>query len=141
MKIDSIAKSVYGFFGTVFIIAGATVMLFHTGLLPGPVQSLISDLAQGNPYSLHLMQEFASILVFAGLVSIWFVRHYEQSRLYHWAMTTFWALFAVAHWVDGSGVPRQLSRPLVDTIPFILFLLIGLLRWHSEGRFAPEASK
>ena len=141
MKIDAIAKFVYGFFGTVFLIGGATVMLFHTGLLPGPVQNLIIDVAHGDPNAVHLMQEFASILVFAGLVSIWFVRHYEHSNLYHWAMTAFWALFAIAHWVDGREGPRAVTGPLIDTIPFLLFLLIGLLRWQSERRFATDASK
>jgi hypothetical protein len=132
---------VYGFFGTVFLIVGATVMLFHTGLLPGPVQNLILGFAHSDPNALHLIQEFASILVFAGLVSIWFVRHYEHSQLYHWAMTTFWALFALAHWFDGREGLRSVSGPMIDTIPFFLFLLIGLLRWNSERQLSSEASK
>jgi hypothetical protein len=141
MKIKALAKSVYGLFGTAFLIVGATVMLFHTGLLPGSVQNLIMGIAHSDPNTLHIMQEFASILVFAGLVSIWFVRHYEDSKLYHWAMTAFWALFAVAHWVDGREGPRSVSGPMIDTIPFLLFLLIGLLRWNSERQFSSEASK
>jgi hypothetical protein len=34
MRIEAIAKSVYGFFGAVFLIVGATVLLLHTGMFP-----------------------------------------------------------------------------------------------------------
>jgi len=30
-----------------------------------------------------------------GLVTLWFVLHYDQSRMFHWAMTLFWGLFAL----------------------------------------------
>ena len=99
------------------------------------------DFAHGDPNALHLIQEFGSILVFAGLISIWFVRHYKQSKVYHWAMTTFWALFALAHWFDGREGPRSIGGLLINTIPFMMFLLIGLFRWSSERQFAGEASK
>jgi hypothetical protein len=120
MKIEPIAKSVYGFFGTVFLIVGATVMLFHTGLLPGSIENAVMGFANRDPYALHLIQEFGSLLVFAGLISIWFVRHYQHSKVYHWAMTTFWALFALAHWFDGREGPRSIGGLLINTIPFMM---------------------
>ena len=43
--IEAIAKSVYGFFGTVFLIVDATVMLYHIGLSPEPVENLITVVA------------------------------------------------------------------------------------------------
>ena len=141
MKIELIAKSAYGFFGTVFLIAGATVMLFHTGLLPASIENILMDFANRDPNALHLIQEFGSLLVFAGLISIWFVRHYQKSKVYHWAMTTFWALFALAHWFDGGDSPRSIGGLLINTIPFMMFLLIGLFRLSSERQFAGEASK
>ena len=141
MKIELIAKSVYGLFGVLFLLAGAVVMLLHTGLLPGPVQSTVLRFARDDPYAMHLIQEFASILVFAGLISLWFVKHYRLSKAYHWAMTTFWVLFALAHWFDGSGSPRSVTGAVINTIPFILFLLIGFVRWNSERHNASEASQ
>ena len=141
MKIELIAKSVYGFFGVIFLLVGSVVMLFHSGLLPGAIQSVILGFARDDPYALHLIQEFASILVFAGLISLWFIKHYRLSKSYHWAMTTFWALFAIAHWFDGRGRPLSDPGVLIDTIPFVLFLLIGFARWNSERHIASAASQ
>lgn len=134
MNTKAIAKVVYGFFGAVFLIVGATVLLLHTGLLPEAVKNIVMDFAHGDLNAVHLIQELGSILVFAGLITFWFIRHYEHSKAFHWAMTTFWALFALAHWFDGREGPRSVRGPLINTIPFIVFLLIGLLRGNSEAR-------
>jgi len=88
MKIDAIAKFVYGLFGAVFLIVGATVLMLHTGLLPEPVKNIVMGFARGDSLAVHLIQELGSILVFAGLITFWFIRHYEHSKAYHWAMTT-----------------------------------------------------
>jgi hypothetical protein len=140
MKIEAIAKSAYGFFGALFLISGATVLLLHTGLLPAPVKNIVIGLAHGDSLAIHLIQELGSILVFAGLITVWFIRHYEHSKSYHWAMTIFWSLFALAHWFDGSEGPRSVRGPLINTIPFIVFLLIGLLRWIPRRQFARAKS-
>jgi len=141
MRIEAIAKFVYGFFGAVFLIVGATVMLLHTGLLPENIKNIVMDFAHGDSLAVHLIQEMASILVFAGLITFWFIRHYELSKAYHWAMTTFWALFALAHWFDGRDGPRSIDGPLINTIPFTLFLLIGLLRSYSDARNTDERKR
>lgn len=141
MKIEAIAKFVYGLFGTVFLIVGATVMLLHTGLLPETVKNIVTGFAHGDSLAVHLIQELGSILVFAGLITFWFIRHYEHSRAYHWAMTTFWALFAFAHWFDGREGPRSVGGPLINTIPFIVFLLIGLLRRNPDSHNADDGTR
>jgi hypothetical protein len=141
MKTEAISKSVYGFFGAVFLIVGATVLLLHTGLLPEPIRNIIMGVAHGDSLALHLIQELGSLLVFVGLISFWFIRHYEQSESYHWAMTTFWALFALAHWFDGREGPRSVRGPVINTVPFVVFLLIGLLRRNSKRHYARETSQ
>jgi hypothetical protein len=130
--ITGIAKFLYGFVGAVFVIGGAGVMLLHTGLLPGAATNILVEVAHGDPNTLHIIQEFGSLLGFAGLISFWFVRHYEQSKTYHWAMTTFWALFALAHWYGASGFAQYVRPATINTIPFVLFLAVGLLRKNSE---------
>ena len=132
MTINAIAKFLYVFSGSVFLIVGVGVMLLHTGLLPEAAVNIILGLAQDNPNSVHLIQELASMLVFAGLISLWFVRHYEQSKFFHWAMTAFWALFALAHWFTGSPI-QSVRRPIMNTVPFALFLMVGLFRGVSRG--------
>ncbi|HZM89660.1 MAG TPA: hypothetical protein VFF31_24270 [Blastocatellia bacterium] len=141
MKTKAIAKFVYGFFGAAFLIVGVTVLLLHTGLLPESVKNVVVGFAHDDELAVHLIQELASVLVFAGLITFWFIRHYEQSKAYHWAMTTFWALISFAHWFDGREGPRSVTGPLINTIPFVLFLLIGLFRWHAERRLSSVISR
>jgi hypothetical protein len=57
MNIEAIAKSMYGFFGTIFLIVDATVMLYHIVLSPEPVENLITGVAHTDPTALHLIQE------------------------------------------------------------------------------------
>jgi hypothetical protein len=118
----------YALIGAVFLVAGVSVLLFKTGLLPEPVTDHISGAARGDLNALHLLQEFASLMVFAGLITFWFTWHYDQSSLFHWAMTVFWALFALAHWFDVRGPIESAVGPAINTVPFALFVLIGLLR-------------
>jgi hypothetical protein len=130
----AVATSLYILLGVVFLVAGISVLLLGTGLLPEPVRALIEDIGAGNANSLHIMQEFGSLLIFAGLITFWFVRHYEASMTFHWAMTTFWGLFALVHWVDIRGGFQFDIGQVINTIPFVLFFVVGLLRQSSEGR-------
>ncbi len=126
--IRAITKSLYGIQAAVFLVAGISVLLLGTSLLPSPVRQLIKDIAQGNNYTLHIMQELGSLLVLTGLITLWFLRHYEQSRSFHWAMTVFWALFALVHWFNTQGQFQGNLHTLVDTVPAILFLVLGIMR-------------
>jgi hypothetical protein len=137
MRTRILAQTVYGLAGTLFLVAGVSVLLLGTGLLPAPVRDLITDLAHGEPHTLHIMQEFGSVLVFVGLITFWFLRHYEQSRPFHWAMTVFWGLFALVHWVDVRGSFHLDIGLLINTTPFALFLAIGLLRQLPERKAGP----
>src|SRR5262245_38778105 len=99
MLTRALAKAVYALFGTVYLVAGASVLSLGSGLLPASVRDVIVDVGQDQPNSLHILQEFASLLVFAGLMTFWFIWRYDDSRAFHWAMTTFLALFALVHLV------------------------------------------
>jgi hypothetical protein len=124
----TISRFVYSLFGAVFLIGGATVMLLHTGFMPEFLRQFLIAFAHGDELAIHLIQELSSLLVFTGLITFWFVRHYEQSLPFHWAMTAFWALFSFAHWFDGRQGPQSIKGPIINTIPLVIFLLIGLLR-------------
>jgi len=133
MKVKAIAKLLYGLFGALFLIAGAAVMLLGTGLLPDAIKTPIINVAHGDLNTLHITQEFGSLLVFAGLITFWFIRHYEQSKSFHWALTTFWALFALAHWFDAHGTFHSGTGQMINTIPFVLFAVVGLLRSNARS--------
>ena len=132
MNVEGITKFIYGFSGAVFMLVGAGVLLLETGLLPGGVSRALRDGAGGDAGALHIVQEFGAFLVFVGLITLWFVRHYEQSRFFHWALTAAFGLLALAHWFDVRGARESRIGPLVNSVPFILFLLLGLLRRNSE---------
>src|SRR5262249_53911786 len=110
-----------------------SALLLNTGLLPDALRDILVDVGRGDLNTLHVVQEFGSLLVFAGLITFWFLCHYEQSQAFHWALTVFWALIALVHWVDIRGPSPSVVGPLVNSVPFVLFLAIGLLRTVAEG--------
>ena len=127
MNIHTIAKFIYGLFGGAFIIVGLSVAMFKSGFLPEWAEQTIVKLGDNNLNGIHLIQELGSLLVFAGLVSFWFIKNYEQSIGFHWALTAFWALLALAHWFDVRGM-RSMTGPMINSIPFVLFTVVGILR-------------
>src|SRR5437762_260005 len=119
-----LAKSLYALLAAVFLVAGGSVLLLGTGLLPVGVRNLIVDIGGGDGHALHILQGFSSLMIFAGLITLWFLRHYEQSRPFHWAVTVFWALFAWVHWYDTHGHFNASLEPLTTTVPLIVFLVV-----------------
>jgi hypothetical protein len=128
-----LAQALYGLIAATFLAAGTSVVLLKTGLLPANVHAGIEDFGHGDGNTLHIIQELSSLLVLVGLLTFWFMRHYEQSQFFHWSMTAFWALIAFVHWVDVRGPSDEVAGPLITTIPFFLFVAIGLLRLATEG--------
>jgi ATP/ADP translocase len=135
LNIKPVARSLYGFFAVIFLIVGVSVLSLRTGLLPDFAKSIVMNAAHEDLNAVHLVQEFGSMLVFAGLISVWFIRHYERSKFFHWAMTTFWGLFALAHWFDVRGRFQSMLGPTINTVPFVLFVVVGLLRksWEESS--------
>jgi hypothetical protein len=127
-----VTQFLYVLLGTIFLLGGASVLLLGTGLLPTPVRDVILSIGEDNPNTLHLMQEYATLLVLVALLTFWFVRHYEVSRVFHWAMTFFWGVIAIVHWFDPKGQFHYGLGEAITSIPFVLFVLIGLLREKSD---------
>jgi hypothetical protein len=117
--------------GATMLLFGASVLLAGAGALPG-LQSSLVDEAKGNLDFVHVIQEFATLLVFAGLITIWFVFHYDRSMAFHWAITLFFALLAIVHWFDVRGPSDFDTGAIVIGIPFFWFAAIGGLRAATE---------
>jgi hypothetical protein len=141
MLTRTVVRSFYGLFAAIYLVSGAAVLLLGAGVLPDAVRGVILDVARSEPNTLHIMQEFGTLLVFTGLITLWFVWHYDQSRLFHWAMTAFWGLFALIHWFDIRGAPSSAVGPAINSIPFVLFLAVGLLRLRGDGSGGAAPSK
>jgi hypothetical protein len=125
-------RIIYSLLGATLLAVGAVVLLFKTGLLPPAVQAAILSEADQNLNTLHVAQELATLLVFAGLITFWFAWHYDQSRYFHWAMTALLGLLALVHWFDVRGPNTSLTEPIPITVPFLAFVAIGLWRLGAE---------
>jgi hypothetical protein len=132
-----IIQSLYVLLGAIFLLGGASVLLLGTGLLPSTVREVILAIGEDNPNTLHLMQEYATLLVLVALLAFWFVKHYDVSRAFHWAMTVFWGLIALVHWFDPRGQFHYGLGEAINSIPFVLFVVVGLLRERTERRVGP----
>jgi len=133
VTIKTITKVIYGFFAAAFLFVGLFALAAGTGLLPEPLNGLALDVGHGDANAVHIIQEFGAFLVFIGLIVLWFMRHYDQSQPFHWAMTIAWGLIALAHWFDVRGSRNSVLGPTINSIPFILFAALGLLRRKSES--------
>lgn len=133
MRTRAAAKTLYSLFGAGYLLVGLLVLLYGTGRLPEAASGAVLRAVKGDMNALHIVQEFGAVLVFVGLITFWFVRHYEQSRAFHWAMTAAWGLIALAHWFDVRGEHSAVG-PFINTVPFALLLLLGLLRMKAESR-------
>jgi hypothetical protein len=129
-----VAKLLYAVFGIAYLLAGIAVVSARSGMLPRFAMNFVHELSHGSSNTLHVAQELGSLLIFAGLITLWFIRHYEQSGFFHWSMTIFLGVFALVHWYDIRGNWDSATGPLITTIPFALFLLVGIWRANSPGR-------
>ena len=82
----------------------------------------------------HLTQEFGTLLIAVGLVFLWQARREEHSRSLHWLLTLYLVLDSSIHWVGPQGLIGSLQRGLINSIPPVLLLMLGLLWWRVPRR-------
>lgn len=75
-----------------------------------------------SPLTAHLVREQAAGGVFIGIMAIWCVFNFEQRRPVHCALLLFAALFAGIHWAEYLAARRDLSSPLINSLPFLALL-------------------
>jgi hypothetical protein len=136
VRVKAIVRLFYVLFGALLLAVGVAALSLETGLLPAGAKETALNFAKGNADTLHVMQEYGTLLFFVGVITLWFARHYEQSGLFHWAMTATLALHSFAHWLDVRG-ERALLGPVINTVPFALFLVVGLLRLAAREKQKP----
>jgi hypothetical protein len=128
MMLTKVLRIVYGLFGVLYVLIGVGSIVLPLGWLP---QSLGGDMLAREAPSLfleHLLQEFGTVVLALGLVFLWYARRTELSSAFHWMVTLYFALDALIHWVGPEGLVGSWSRGIINSIPFALMLLLGLLQ-------------
>jgi hypothetical protein len=129
-----ITRLVYGLLGILYVLIGVGSMLLPTGWLP---QRLADDFLAGeipSAFVSHLLQEFGTVVLALGLVFLWYATRKEQSRSFHWAMTLYFSLDALIHWVGPEGLIGSWRRGITNSIPAAVMLLLGLLQLRASER-------
>jgi len=134
MTLDKATRIAYGVLGILYVVLGVGSMLLPIGWLP---HSLADNVLAGetlSSFSGHLLQEFGTVVLGLGLVFLWRASRSEFSRGFHWAMTLYFALDDLIHWVGPQGPIGSWSRGITNGIPFAVMLLLGLLQLRASGR-------
>jgi len=126
--VDVITRSSYVLAAGFYLLLGVAVLLLGTGLLPAWVHDRIFEMGRNDPFTMHLIQEWGTLCVLVGILFIWFARHYNRSTKFHWAVTFYLLLDAWVHWFNAYGHFENEPRAIINGIPFVLFLILGLLR-------------
>jgi hypothetical protein len=141
MTLTRVIRLVYGLFGILYVLIGVGSMLLPAGWLP---QSLEGELLAGEELSAfveHLLQEFGTVVLALGLLFLWYAGRNEYSRSFHWTVTVYFSLNALIHWVGPEGLVGSWSRGIINSIPFALMLLLGLLELQRAQRYeVPSAA-
>jgi hypothetical protein len=126
--VSVVTRGVYVLTGILALLIGIVALLPGTGLLPMRLHDLVFELGLNDPLGVHVVQEMATLYVLLGVMLLWFARHYEHSERFHWLMT-FWTLLLLwVHWFSAYGTFNNEPQVIVDAIPFVVFLTLGLLR-------------
>src|SRR5438552_13810558 len=108
---------IYGLFGIGAILYGAAALLFPTGLE--------SNAAQSWRFA-HILREQGALAIFVGLMSFWCIFNYERRRSVHYLLMVFAFLLAVIHWHDHFAGPLPWTSPIVNTVPFVVLLIMAV---------------
>jgi hypothetical protein len=134
MTLNQVTRIVYALLGMLYVVIGAGSMLLPTGWFP---QGLVDGFLAGEtpgPFTRHLLQEFGAVVLALGGVFLWYAGRKELSRSFHWAMTFYFALDALIHWVGPDGLIGSWRRGLTNSIPLVVMLLLGVLQLMASRR-------
>jgi hypothetical protein len=131
MTLNTVTRVVYAFLGIVYVVGGAGAMVLPIGWLPQGIADRFLAGAMPSAYFDHFLQEFGTILIALGLVFLWCARRTEQSRELHWAITFYFTLDALIHWVGPDGLIGSWQRGIINSIPPAVMLVLGLLRFRT----------
>ena len=136
MTLEKTTRIVYCLLGIAYVLLGVGSILLPTGWLPRGVADRVLVGETLNAFVEHLFQEFGTVVLALGLVFLWRARRKEYSRGFHWAMTFYFSLDALIHWVGPEGPIGSWPRGIFNSIPFAVMLLLGVLQLRARENVA-----
>ena len=131
MTLLTFTKSVYVMLGVLYLLIGIGAMLLPAGWISSQWAggaAVLYDAAAPESFLNHLTQECGTLVIAVGLVFLWQARCPEPSRSLHWLLTFYLVLDSLIHWVGPQGLIGSLQRGLINSIPPLVLLALGLLR-------------
>jgi hypothetical protein len=123
MKMKKVNQIAYGLYGALAILLGVAVLLFP---------SVLTSDAERTGELIHILREEGAAGVFIGLMSIWCIFNYEKRTAVHCFLIVYAFLMAAIHWFEYLIGHRHLVSPLLNSVPFAVFVLMALL---SRGQY------
>jgi len=121
-------RLLYTLLGIVYLAMGIGAILMPTGWLPPWFVGEFLSSEMQSPFVEHMLQEFGTVVVALGLVFFWLARQRQWSATFHWAMTFYFLLDTLIHWIGPDGIIGSWSRGTINTLPFVFMLLCGALQ-------------
>jgi hypothetical protein len=132
-----VTKGVYALLGTLYVLVGIGAMVLPLGWVSaewlGPEVAASYAASVPDSYLNHQTQEFGTLAIAVGFVMLWQARQMEPSRSLHWLLTIYLMLDASIHWVGPQGVIGSLQRGVINSMPPLLFVILGVLH-ERRGR-------
>ena len=116
-----VARAIYGLLGAVAIVLSILVLC-------KPALALHPE--DYSPLTAHLIREQGAEGLFIGLMAFWCLLNFDKRRPVHFALILFTALFAGIHWAEYFHARRQLSSPLLNSIPLLLLIAATPFRFQ-----------
>src|SRR5262245_60312421 len=132
MTLIKITRIVYGLLGVLYVVIGVGAMLMPTAWFPPDRAAKLLIGTAMNPFIAHVLQEFGTVLIALGFVFLWCAIRREYSARLHWALTFYFLLDALIHWVGPEGLIGSWSRGIINSTPFVVMLVLGLLHRRAD---------
>ena len=132
MSLRLLTRAVYSLLGGLWLLLGVGSIAMPAGWISprwlddDEVVALYVT-AQPDSYVNHLTQEFGTLAIAVGFTFLWQARRNEPSLGLHWLLTLYFVLDSAIHWVGPQGLIGSLQRGLINTIPPLVMLILGLL--------------
>jgi hypothetical protein len=131
-----VTKVAYALLGGLYVVVGTGSIALPAGWISlqwvGDDVAPLYAAAPPESFLNHLTQEFGTLAIAVGFVFLWQARRDEPSRSLHWLLTVYLALDSSIHWVGPQGLIGSLHRGLINSIPPLLLLMLGLLQWRGS---------